>query len=174
MAATTVTFSTTIEAQPQLLLNRYHNGGLRVAAHTVEVATTSLDEVDDRVMLLALPGSARIIDLVLFNDDLDSNGSPLLTVDFGLFYGDGVIGQDVGTAIDDDCLATAITTLQAANTLGVRIGYEVCDIAKIGKPLWEIAGLTKDPGGLIYIGMSVAAVAGTAAAGTVSVYCLYV
>lgn len=173
MAATTVTMTTTVEAAPALMLARGNNGGLKVAANTVEVATTSLDEADDRVMILALPGNARLIDLVLFNDDLDSNGSPALTMDIGLFYGDGVVGQTAGTAIDDDALATAITTLQSANTAGVRIAYEALNIDKIGKPLWEIAGLTKDPG-MIYIGTSVAVAAGTAAAGTITMYALYV
>ncbi len=173
MAATTVTLSTTVEAQPALMLPRAHGGALKVYANTVEVATTELNEADDRTMVLALPGNARLVDLVLFNDDLDSNVSPALTVDIGLFYGDGVAGQTAGTAIDDDCLATAITTLQAANTTGVRVGYEALDINKIGKPLWEIAGLTRDPG-LVYIGLSVAVGAATAAAGTVSMYALVV
>lgn len=173
MAATTVTMTTTVEAAPALMLPRHHAGAVRVAANTVEMATTSLDEVDDRVMILALPGNARLIDLVLFNDDLDSNGAPALTMDIGLFYGDGIVGQTAGTAIDDDALATAITTLQAANTAGVRVGYEALNIDKIGKPLWEIAGLTRDPG-VIYIGTSVAVAAATAAAGTITMYALYV
>ena len=173
MTATTVTLSTTVEAAPQLMYNRHHGGGLKVYANTVEVATTSLDETDDRVMILALPGNARLVDLILYNDDLDSNGSPALTVDIGLFYGDGVTGQTVGTAIDDDCFATAITTMQAANTTGVRVGYEALNIDKIGKPLWEIGGLTRDPG-MVYIGMSVGTGAATAAAGTVTLYALVV
>lgn len=171
MAATTVTFSTTVEAQPQLQLNRQHGTGLKVYANTVEVATTSIDEVGDAVMLLALPGNARLIDLVIFNDDLDSNGSPTLAVDVGTYYGEGVFNQTAGATIDQDNLASAITTLQAANTLGVRIGYEALNIDKIGKPLWEIAGLTRDPG-MMYIGMKVTAVSATPVAGTVSVYAL--
>lgn len=173
MAATTVGFTTTIEADPKTMLPRQHGTGLKVYANTVEVAATSLDETDDRVMILAIPGAARLIDLVLFNDDLDSNGSPALTLDVGLYYGDGVTNQTPGTAIDDDVLATAITTGQAANTAGVRVGFEALNIDKIGKPLWEIAGLTKDPG-MLYIGISVATAAGTAAAGTVSMYALTV
>lgn len=171
MTATTVTMTTTVEAAPQLQFNRQHGGGLKVFANTVEMATTSLDETDDRVMVLALPGNARLIDLVIYNDDLDSNGSPALTMDIGLFYGDGVTGQTAGTAIDDDCFATAITTLQAANTAGVRVGYEALNIDKIGKPLWEIGGLTRDPG-MVYIGLSVGTAAATAAAGTVTMYAL--
>lgn len=171
MAATTVTFTTTIEAAPGIMLPRNHGTELKVYANTVEVATTSLDEADDRVMVLALPGNARLIDLVIFNDDLDSNGSPTLTADIGLFYGDGVAGKTAGAAIVDNVFATAITTLQAANTAGVRVGYEALNIDKIGKPLYEIGGLTLDPG-MVYIGLSVANAAATAAAGTVTLYAI--
>lgn len=169
---TTVTFDATIEAKPQIQLPRAHGGCLKVAANTVEVAAASLNEADDRVMVLALPGNARLIDLILYNDDLDSNGAPTLTADIGLFYGPGIQGKTPGEAIDDDVFATAITTLQAANTAGVRVAYEALDINKIGKPLWEIAGLTTDPG-TVYIGLSIANAAATAAAGTVTMYALY-
>ena len=171
MTASTVTFSTTIEASPQIQLPRGHGVGVQIVANTVEVATTSLDETDDRVMLLALPGSARLIDLVIFNDDLDSATN--ITVDIGLFYGPNINGHTAGEAINDACLATAITTFQSANTLGVRDGYEANDIANIGKPLWQIGGLTRDPG-IVYIGFSVAAGNASAQAGTVSAYALFV
>lgn len=171
MTATTVTFTDTIDAAPFVQLGRQHGAGLKVVANTVEVAATSLDEANDRVMVLALPGAARLIDLVIFNDDLDGHATPTLTMDIGLFYGPGVTDKDAGDEINDDLFATAITTLQAANTVGVRVGFEALNIDKIGKPLWEIAGLTADPG-VVYIGLSVANAAATGAAGTVSMYAL--
>jgi hypothetical protein len=173
MAATTKTFDTTVEAAPQLQFDRHHGGGLKVYANTVELATTNIDDIGDKVMLLAVPGNARLIDLVIFNDDLDTNVSPTLAADIGLYYGDGVTGKAPGDIIDVDAFATAITTLQAANTVGVRVGYEALDINKIGKPLWEIGALTRDPG-LVYIGLNVTAAAATGAAGTVTVYALVV
>lgn len=174
MAATTVTISN-VEATPQVMLNRHEAGqGLKVAARTVEVAALELSEADDRTMLIPVPSGGRFIDLIIYNDDLDSNGSPTLTMDVGLFYGPDNKDNDPGVAIDDDCFATAVTTFQAANTAGVHLGFEALDINKIGKPFWEIAGLTANPGGMLYIGLSVAAGAGTAAAGTVTAYALYV
>lgn len=172
MTATTVTLTGTIEATPFVQLGRQHGAGLKVVANTVEVATTSLNETNDRVMILALPGAARLVDLVLFNDDLDSDGTPALTLDVGLFYGPGVTDQAPGDEINDDLFATIITTGQAANTAGVRVGFEALDIANIGKPLWEMAGLDADPG-IVYIGISVGTAAATAAAGTVSMYAIY-
>lgn len=172
--ATTVTFSSTIEAIPHVQEGKAFNGAVRVAANTVEVAATSLDQTDDRVAILAVPFDARPLSLVMFNDDLDSNGSPALTLDVGVLYGHDSRTQAVGTAVDDDCFATVITTGQSANTSGVELMFEALDINKIGKPVWQIAGLSSNPGGTAYIAISVGTAAGTAAAGTVTMRMLYV
>ena len=95
-------------------------------------------------------------------------------MNIGGWYGNDVVGQTSGTVIDADNISTAITTLQAANTLGVELLFEALDINKIGKPLWEILGLTRNPGGTIYIGFKVSTAAATAAAGTVSLRALYI
>lgn len=178
MTATTVTFTTTENASPIVMKNIAAGGPVRSAAATVEMATTSLDETDDRVMILSLPSNARLVDLVLYNDDLDSNGTPALTLDIGLFYGGGqrVSGvlKAAGDVIDDDALATVITTGQSANTAGVGVIFEAQDIANIGKPLWQMGGLSTDPGGNILIGTSVGTAAATAAAGTVTLVAKYV
>lgn len=177
MAASTAkgTLITNLEASPALQGAGGQTGnGLRVAFVTEEVATTSIDEINDIFLALPLPAGARMLSLVLFNDDLDSNGAPTLAVNVGGYYGDDVIGQTSGTAIDVDNIATAITTLQAANTTGVEILFEALDINKIGKPLWEILGLSRNPGGTILIGFKVTTAAATAAAGTVSLRALYV
>lgn len=150
----------------------YHGQALKVAVNTVEVATTSLDETNDRVMLLALPAQARIIDLILFNDDLDTNVSPALTLDIGVFYKNQA-GQTAGGVVAEACIANNLTTGQAANTAGVRVLTNAVNIDDIGKPLWEVAGLTTNPGGDLYIGISVETAAATAAAGTVTLVCHY-
>lgn len=177
MAATTAkgTMITNLEAAPLLQADRGATGnGLKVAFVTEEVATTSIDEINDIFLALPLPSGARMLGLTIFNDDLDSNGSPTLAVNVGGYYGNDVTGQTAGTAIDVDNIATAITTLQAANTAGVEILFEAQDINGIGKPLWQILGLTRNPGGTIYIGFKVTAAAATAAAGTVTLRALYV
>lgn len=178
MTATTITFPDTLGAKPKVYLDPQAGGIAKIATRTVEVAATSLDETDDRVMILTLPSGARLIDLILFNDDLDSNGSPALTADIGVYYGGGqrIAGVEKvsGDVIDDDAIATVITTLQTANTLGVRVIAEQLNIANIGKPLFQVAGLTTDPGGNLHIGISVGTAAGTAAAGTVTMTALYI
>lgn len=178
MAATTVTFTTTENANPIVMKNQAAAGTIKGAAATVEVAATSLNEPDDRVMILSIPSNARLVDLIVFNDDLDSDGTPALTMDIGLFYGGGQrvsgVVKAAGDVIDDDALATVITTMQAANTAGVRVLFEAQDIANVGKPLWEMGGLSSDPGGNILIGTSVGTAAATAAAGTVTLVAKYV
>lgn len=177
MAAATFkgTLITNLEAAPILQGDRGQTGnGLKVAFVTEEVGTTAIDEINDIQLLLPLPSGARMLSLVIWNDDLDAHATPTLAVDVGGYYGNDVVGQTSGTAIDVNNIASAITTLQAANTTGVEILFEAQDINGIGKPLWEILGLTSNPGGTIYIGMKATAAAATATAGTVTLRALYV
>lgn len=177
MAASTFkgTMITNLEAQPVLVADRGATGnGPKVAFVTNEIATTSIDEVNDIALLLPLPSNAKMLSLVIFNDDLDSHATPTLAVDVGGYYGNDVTGQTSGTAIDVNNIASAITTLQAANTTGVEILFEAQDINGIGKPLWQILGLTTNPGGTIYIGIKATTAAATAAAGTVTLRAMYV
>ena len=177
MAATTVksTLITNLEAAPKVYADSVQTGGgLRVLAVTTPVATTSIDDVGDIVLLAPIPFNAKVLRMELFNDDLDSNGAPTIAVDVGLYYGNDVRGQTSGTLISAGAYATAITTLNAANTLGVNIANEARDIIKIGvNRVFQDAGLTSDPGGNAYIGMKVTAVAATAAAGDVTLVVHY-
>lgn len=170
------TLITNLEAAPVLQgsLGPQTGGPVKVAFVTEEVATTSIDEVSDIFLALPLPSGARMLSLVLFNDDLDSHATPTLAVDVGGWYGNDVTGKTSGTVIDSNNISTAITTLQAANTTGVELLFEAQDINGIGKPLWQILGLTSNPGGTIYVGFKVTTAAATAAAGTVSLRALYV
>jgi hypothetical protein len=134
----------------------------RVFTATIEAATTSLDEVGDVIKMLRVPSRLRIQSVVIFNDDLDSHATPTLAADVGIF------NAATGTVKDADALASAITTLQAANTAGVEIMFEAHDIADIGKTAWELAGYTTDPGVELDIGLTITTQAATAAAGTIS------
>jgi hypothetical protein len=166
---------TNLEAAPRLQGVVGQTGGdLKVAYVTEEITTAQTDDVGDITHLLPLPSNARMVSLMLFNDDLDSHATPTLAVNVGGYYGGDVTGKATGAVIDADNIATAITTLQAANTTGVEILFEALNIDKIGKPLWEILGLTSNPGGTIYISFTVTAVAATGAAGTVTLRALYV
>lgn len=138
----------------------------RIYMATMELATTSIDEVGDISKIIRIPSNLRVCQIMLYNDDMDSNGTPLLAVDVGLYR------SDTGAVLTAAAFASAITTLQSANTVGVNIAFEQQDIANIGKKAWEFTSLTSDPGIPLDVALTVTAAAATAAAGTVSMFIL--
>lgn len=161
---------TALEAVPVALTDR-KTGELKVLIDKIEIATTSIDEVGDIVLFAPLPSNAIITGIKIFNDDLDSHATPTLACDVGVYYsGKGgnqyVNGKTSGTVVDANNIATAITTLQAANTLGVDVRFEADDIVNVTKELWDVAGLTTDCGGVLYLGLTMTAVSATPAAGS--------
>lgn len=153
---------------------REFHGNVRTAMATDALGTGDIDD-DDEFHLVPVPMNARIVSIKVFNDDLDGHACPTLAANLGLYYG-GDNGLDVtrGDVIDEDCYATAITTLQAANTSGVELAFEVRDIANVGQEVWEDGGLSSNPGGFAYIGFKVSTAAATAAAGDVTLVVQYV
>jgi hypothetical protein len=93
-------------------------------------------------------------------------------MDVGLYYS-GIGGnQDKdgnvsGTVIDADVFGSAVTTFRAAVKTWTSVRFEADDIVDVKKEAWEAGGLTADPGGLFYIGLTVTTVAATAAAGDI-------
>ena len=145
------------------------NGRNSTIMGTIEVATTSIDDVGDIVVLAEVRGSDRIRSIRVFNDDLDAHATPTLAVDVGLYKSVTAAGTGA-TVVDADAYASAITTLQAANSSGVEVMCEARDIAKIGKADQTVAvdGGESAHDDKRYIAMTVTATAATAAAGTVS------
>tara|TARA_R100001463_G_scaffold32184_1_gene72267 strand:- start:516 stop:995 length:480 start_codon:yes stop_codon:yes gene_type:complete len=138
-------------ASPQVLNNAAElHGVLRTACGTVELAAG--DSTDNDVVLLApLPSKSTINQLYVGSDDF--GGSCTFNV--------GVHNYD-GTVADEDCFATAV----ADDAAMADVRHEVATINTVGQKLWEIAGLTSDPGGLLYVSITFAATGGTA--GTLS------
>lgn len=160
---------TNIEATPIVLLD-HKEGVTKTSIDHVAVATTSIDEIGDIILCGIVNSDDVIIDISILNDDLDSNASPLLAQDVGLYYS-GIGGTQLrdkntsGTVISANCIGTAITTLQGANVTPVSVRFEAANITTITQKAWELGGLTSDPGGLFYIGLKATAAAATAAAG---------
>ena len=126
-------------ASPQVLNDAAElHGVLRTACGTAELAAG--DSTDDDVVLLA-PISDTF------------GGSCTFNV--------GVHNYD-GTVADEDAFATSVA--DAAAMADVR--YEAATINTAGQKLWEIAGLSSDPGGLLYVSITFNATGGTA--GTLS------
>jgi hypothetical protein len=182
MAATTVT-STLVASlgstNAEVAINPYYQvgGALRSVVDTAAFGTNNT--VADIHQLCVLPSNARLASLKLFNDDLDANGSPTLAVGVGLAnasqaFVDGVTPYAAGAAIGSATLLdSAITTLQAANKVGVELMSAVA-VTDRGKRLWELAGLAADPGVLFVINVKVSTVSATAAAGNIGLQASYV
>lgn len=168
---------TNIEATPITIINK-KAGDVKMLIDEAEVATTNIDDIGDIILFGPLPSNAIVTSIKLFNDDLDSNGTPTLAADVGVYYsGKGNIVSGVaktsGTVVSATCIGTAITTLQSANVSGTEVRFEAANIDTIDKELWEVAGLSADCGGLLYIGLTMTAAAATAAAGGIKVVVQY-
>lgn len=180
MATVYSTVLTNLDAVPRLITDAANLGGkLRIAAATIEVATGDIDN-NDIILLTELPSNAKLHSLVVYNDDLDSNVSPTLAANIGLYAGVRFTDTDSSftvyqkdAVISESAYASAITTLQDENTEGSELAFEVNDIASIADRVWQDAGLTSDPKVVLRLGITISNVAATAVAGTITVRCMY-
>lgn len=100
---------------------------------TVEVAAAA--DADSIYTFIRVPTSARITGLSEYShDDLASTGSP--TLDFGFSP------VSANFTADPDALNDGIDVATAAGS-----GKLVKDRANYGKRVWELMGLSSDPGG---------------------------
>ena len=125
---------TALDATPREVLETGSlEGRMRVASGTIAAGTGDIDN-DDVLMMVQIPSNAKVLSIKVFNDDLDSNGSPTLAANVGLY-------QENGTVLDEDCYATTITTLQAAKTAGVEVAFEARNVNAVSNFSWEGGGL---------------------------------
>lgn len=107
--------------------------GLNAYSSTVEV--TAAASATSTYLMARLPADARIHPSSLVGwDDLASTGAP--TFDIGTFNLSGSIADDDNSLNDGLDAATATT--------GTHL---LADVADYGKPLWQIAGGSSNPGG---------------------------
>lgn len=169
-----------LDSSPRVMQDsRKLSGHLSIWTDTTEAATTSTDEQDDVILMLPVPSHVSLHSLRLFNDDLDSGGTSG-AVNVGLYNGPEAFNDTDASktayaayaVIDADCFASAITSLTAANKTGEEIRYEAAgtanEIANVGNPLWQIAGLTSDPGRTFVVGITVTTAMTTPVAGTIT------
>jgi len=127
-------------------------GTIKTLPFTVELAASASGTTID---FGKVPSSARLLhSSQLYWDDLATSGSP--TLDVGVDDVNGNITADPDAINDGLALSSAST--------GSRL---IKDHANAGKRVWEIMGLTSDPGGEIML-QGVVKDAATNAAGTIS------
>lgn len=134
----------------------------------VAVPTTAMDDVGDIILFGPFRSNDKIIRLGFLNDALAASD---LAYNIGVYYS-GVggnqakTGKTSGTVVDADNIGTAVAFSTARLVLG-DVRFEADDIVNIEKELWEVAGLTSDPGGNLYVGLTCSTVATTPAAGDI-------
>lgn len=142
------------------------DGRSHVIIGTTELATTRLDDVGDVTLLFALKGNDRLARLILFNDDMDSNGTPTLAINVGLYKDVNAAGTSA-TAVSASAYASASTTLQSAVTSGTDVTFSARNIDKAGQTVAEDGGESVHSSPR-YVGIAVSTAAATAVAGTIS------
>lgn len=107
----------------------------------IGVVTPAADEADDSIhRFLRVPTNARITDLLIAAADATLAGK----YDFGLYYPTGV---NDGAVIDRDLLSAAFDLSVGPFYWSSVMAVGTTSIANSVKPLWELAGLSSDPGG---------------------------
>ena len=171
---------TKLDATPRGLMEAGSGTGkVRVFMDTIAAGTGDIDD-DDVIMLAEVPSNSKIISIKLYNDDLDG-GSGLVT-DIGLYNGGTKFNDTDASAtayaaeavIDRDCYGTLSTDLRAAVTAGTEFRFETMNINTIANFVWEDGGLTSDPGVPLRIALTIETVAGSAAAGDITMVVQYV
>jgi hypothetical protein len=174
----TATPVSNLTAQPQIIANASSVIGAseHVVYFNVPVATGNL-AVNSLFYVLPLAWTARLTSISLGNDViLDSNGSPTLALDLGVYQMnyDGSFTVEAGTIY-----GSAIAFGSAANLSGTElIGNRA--FTKIGNEVWQDAGLSSPPSGnllepvtAVFV-IKIHTAAATAAAGNISVKIKYV
>lgn len=121
--------------QPHTPNKSYQSGGLLYsAAAMVEVAAADTDASVYR--MIRVPSGARILRLEVLNDAITAGTA----YDVGL-YDTAAAG---GLAADDAVFATSID-MSMARSLPFDAMFEVLDIDKVEKRVWELLNLSADP-----------------------------
>ena len=159
---------------------RKAKGTKKVAIETHAVSATETELADVILMRnIRIPSNAIITDISLYNDDLDSDGSPALVLDIGLAAGEAFISTTSGTdtkhavdaVLDADAFVDGSTTGQAATTSwtsqafdATTFGPDDCD-----KACWEVLGYDNDPKAVLVLAITCQVAAATGAAGDLAV-----
>jgi hypothetical protein len=130
-------------------------GGTRMQARgTFEIANPQ--NIGSVFRFCQVPTNATINSIRLFCDAITSAAA-----DVGLYRST----ENGGAVVDVDAYASA-QTIATANVVGIEVAFEARNIDKIENLVWQDAGLTADPGGVLDIAATLTAA--STAAGTLS------
>tara|TARA_R100000458_G_scaffold58739_1_gene67456 strand:- start:66 stop:617 length:552 start_codon:yes stop_codon:yes gene_type:complete len=146
-----ITNSTSV---PAVMNNVAQSGGrMRISTGSMTIADSAFDADTNVLRCCQLPSNAVIHKMEFYCDDMD-NGTDS-AVDIGLYNtGDA---SAPGTVIAVDCYADACEEFRAAIAPGAAKNFRYAGgannaqlaITTAGDALWQNAGLSEDPGGLM-------------------------
>lgn len=148
----------------------FENGMLRESVGVLELANG--DSIASVLRMVEVPSNARISQVLLSCDAIAATGA----ADIGLYQSS--IGGATGAVVDADFFASAVVLTAAlvnsdvtheADAAGAGASYGLEDAEKT---LWQLLGLTSDPGIMYDIALTLTAAAG--GAGTVGLKVRYV
>lgn len=163
--------------------SRLNKGKYVVGTDSHAYSTGELEAADNLITNIELPSNAIVREIRMYNDDLDSNGSPALVFDVGVAAGADYTDITSGSAtkhseddiIDADLFVDGSTEGQSANTNWVSLTPDSATMGPddIDKPIWERLGYDEDPRTTFRLSITAATAAATAAAGDMAIECHY-
>ena len=143
-----------------------------VSGHATAVASSSADAT---YQLLRVPASAKIKSLA-FASEAQAAGK----FDIGVYYAtDGTCKAGASSllaaaALDQDLFATVIDCAAKVDWTEIMFEAGTFTFDEMDKPLWEVVGLTADPGGNFDIVATVKTTAVTTGTGKIGLRAIYV
>ena len=148
---------TNLDATPRVMNPTYLMGGiLKEQVGTVEIAAA--DDNNSVYRVGRVHSSWRISEIIRYNDAITSGAD----FDVGIYD----TAENGAAVININCFADAVSLVSGSVT-GTRDLYEAgsdVGVEDIEQRVWEMAGLTEDPGKFVdvcYTGVSVGSGAGT-------------
>lgn len=121
-----------IDAQRVKFLNPLKSHA-RIRENAETVTTNDDDSIGSVYRFVRIPSRARVSEILIATDGEGTGGAG----DVGLYHANG------GVAVDADLFAAALAMATANNALSATPALDPADFTK---PLWEVLGLSEDPG----------------------------
>lgn len=152
MATTKSPVVTNIDANVR---NPAHQQGGYLKEACSTVVTSATESASNDLMFVPVPSNARVSQLLLTCADATTGGA----IDIGVWSRSDATGSIVYTAVDDDLFASAVD-LSGGPMKNLDVTYESDEYtaAESELMLWQVLGLTVDPGIDYYIGSDVTTV----------------
>lgn len=138
--------------------------GADTSSYRAEFSATTALAANDVIEMGPLPAGCTVVQVILDSDDLDSNGSPTITLDVGLLTGDYGALLD-GAGAKRDLINTGSPEIFAASNVAQAGG--------VATPVLKTAYRIAEAGVDQSVGIKVHAGAATAAAGKIGLTVIY-